>query len=163
MSIFFLLVLNGNTTTTITATYSNREYDDDYYSYNGQSQQRHRLLVRSSLSYDLKLTMDRSWILILAPLGSLMVTLATNPDCRDCNKLLICSSITLLILFAFLYFDLQHAAYEQVTSQRGGGSELCRALLLTVIKFLGWAVWTVGACLVVLIIRQRDGTMPPRS
>ena len=157
---FFLLVLNGNTTPTTTDR--DREYYD--YSYNGilQSQRRqHRL--RSSLSYDLKLTMDRAWILILAPLGSLMVTLTTNLDCRNCNKLLICSSITLLVLLAFLYYDLQYTAYEQVTSR---GSELCRALLLTVIKFLGWAIWTVGACLVVLIVRdgrhhrhsQQDGT-----
>ena len=171
---FFLLVLNGNTTTT--TTYSDRDYDDNDYYYNGQSQQHrrhHRLRRSSSLSYDLKLTMDRSWILILAPLGSLMVTVATNPDCRDCsNKVLICSSITLLVLFAFLYFDLQYAAlYEQqqqVTSSQRGGSELCRALLLTVIKFLGWSLWTVGACLVILIIRdgrhhrhQRDRTGNP--
>ena len=139
---FFLLVLNNN----------GREHVNDE---NGERITRHRSnnqqqYSRASLSYNLKSTMDRVWIIMLAPFGALIVTITTNPDCTN-DKLLICSSITLMLLFALLYYDLQHTAYEEVVSR---GSELCRVLLLTLIKFLGWGIWTVGSCLVSILVRD---------
>ena len=104
---------------------------------------------------NVKLSMDRAWALILAPLGATLVSVMIRPasSSMDQDGIQIVSSITLLVLFGCLYFDLQSDSVDHVVASR---SPFHQALLLLLIKFLGWAMWTVGAC----IFMDLDTTHP---
>jgi hypothetical protein len=68
------------------------------------------------------------------------------------DLLLLVASCVLQMLFGFLYYDLQTAACTHVESQ----SRLQKAVLLILTKLLGWALWTAGACLLVLLTTSSD-------
>jgi hypothetical protein len=114
------------------------------------------------ISHNIQATMDRAWVLVLAPLGATILWVATNTQCCSSSRtmgdpLLLVASLILQLLFCLLYFDLQTAACSHVASQ----SQLHQAVLLILTKLLGWALWTAGACLLVLLTSGSSSTTTP--
>jgi hypothetical protein len=113
------------------------------------------------ISYNLQWTMDRLWILIVAPMGGIIMTVAShmtddfyNNSNHNNNSLLSCSAVLLPSLFALLYLNLQPAVVDHMN--RPTASEWGKAMLLTLIKLLGWALWTTGACLLILLLLEKE-------
>jgi hypothetical protein len=105
------------------------------------------------IPHNIKATMDRAWVLVLAPLGATAILFATNPKSMD-DPLLLVASLVLQLLFGLLYYDLQASACSHVTSQ----SLVHQAILLILTKLLGWTLWTAGACLLVLLTSTSTDT-----
>ena len=108
------------------------------------------------IPHNIQATMDRAWVLVVAPLGATILLFVTNPKgmmMDDHPLLLVVASVVLQLLFCLLYYDLQTAACRHVASQ----SQWHQAVLLTLTKLLGWALWTTGACLLVLLTSSDGG------
>jgi hypothetical protein len=111
------------------------------------------------IPYNLKATMDRAWVLVWAPLGATLVSLLTIPygssgggegqqqGEQQQRAIVVVAALTLQILFCFLYYDF----YEDALFHAANQSRFHEATLVILTKILGWAVWTVGASLLILL------------
>jgi hypothetical protein len=109
------------------------------------------------IPYNLEATMDRAWVLVWAPLGATLVSVLTipyggsqgqqQPGEQQQRAIVVVASLTLQILFCFLYYDF----YEDALLHAANQSRFHEATLVILTKILGWALWTVGASLLVLL------------
>jgi hypothetical protein len=111
------------------------------------------LVLSQSLhvSVDMPLTMDRFWSIVLAPLGSIIVSAFLynqSAEEDDITGLLFrISAVLLLALFGLLYFNLK----EAVSNRLRRCHRFLQTLGLLHMKLFGLALWTVGANLWILI------------
>jgi len=96
------------------------------------------------IPYRLENTMDRFYAVLFAPIGAIVIDTFCNTSTKQ-ESLYAFSSLVMMTLFGMLYFAFK----ENIVNSMRQRSQFEKASLLILLKMLGYALWTITACLLV--------------
>jgi hypothetical protein len=125
------------------------------------------------IPYRVDVTMQRVYALILAPMGGIVIQMfLKTSSTRNSSKpqqhmipslplqtLFGFASLILLMMFGMIFSALHEGVLESM--DLAGRSEVQKALLIVLLKVLGYTIWLAGAC-AIMLLEMYDGQSPSR-